>query len=358
LAATALAAPKWHELSNTNYGFEDFVHEFGLQTSNETEEYWVRKEIFEHNVERIMEHNRNPTKSWKLGVNKFAASTEAEMQKMMGYNKPQGFFNVAQQSNALPSKPVNVSALPDRVDWREKGAVTPVKDQGGCGSCWTFAAAETIESHYFLKTGKLVELSEQQIASCTSNPKHCGGTGGCAGGTAQVAYDSIVAMGGIESQWTNPYISYQGNDQPCTFNKARAAVQLSKYVQLPNNEYEPLMEAVANVGPIAISVDASAWSFYESGIFDGCNQTTPDVDHAVQLVGYGSENGQDYWLVRNSWSPNWGENGYIRLRRSTALRCGTDVTPEHGSGCDGGPKTVQACGTCSILFDSCYPVIA
>jgi len=203
-----------------------------------------------------------------------------------------------------------------------------------------------------------MELSEQQIASCTSNPKHCGGSGGCGGGTAQVAYDSIVQMGGIETEWTNPYISYEGKDFNCTFHKSRAAVRISGYTQLAHNEYAPLMEAVATKGPIAISVDASAWSFYESGIFDGCNQATPDVDHAVQLVGYGTENGQDYWLVRNSWSPNWGEGGYIRLARSSALRCGTDVTPEHGSGCDGGPSTVQTCGTCSILFDSVYPNIA
>jgi len=290
-----------------------------------------------------------------LGINKFAAHTDKEMKKMMGYSKSQAY---SMRQTVAYNKVVDLKALPDRVDWREKGAVSPVKDQGGCGSCWTFAAAENVESHFFLKTGKMMELSEQQIASCTKNPKHCGGTGGCAGGTAQVAYTSIIEMGGLQSEWTAPYTSYSGKDFPCTFDKSEAAVQLEKYVQLPNNEYAPLMDAIANVGPMAISVDASSWSLYESGVFDGCNQTTPDVDHAVQLVGYGTDNGQDYWLVRNSWSPMWGEDGYIRIRRTSTPRCGTDVTPEHGSGCDGGPKTVEVCGTCAILSDTCYPVIA
>jgi len=343
-------------LHGSNYGFEEFNNEF-LKLSNSTEEYWMRSEIFAHNVERIMEHNRNPSASWKMGINKFVAYTEVEMKKMRGYSKAQARATHAFTAPAY-NKVVDLAALPASVDWRKKGAVSPVKDQGGCGSCWTFAAAETAESHYFLKTGKMAILSPQQIASCTSNPKHCGGTGGCAGGTAQVAYQSIMDMGGLQSEKADPYISGGGEDYPCKFSKSDVVAKISSFVQLPHNEYAPMMDAIANVGPLAISVDASAWSFYESGIFNGCNQTTPDVDHAVQLVGYGTDAGQDYWLVRNSWSDGWGEEGYIRLLRKSTPTCGTDVTPEHGSGCDGGPKTVQACGTCAILFDTCYPVIA
>jgi cathepsin L len=256
------------------------------------------------------------------------------------------------------NKIVDVKALPAAVDWRKKGAMTPVKDQGGCGSCYAHAAVEVIESLSFLKTGKLVQLSTQQASSCTDNPHHCGGTGGCAGGTAQVVYESITTRGGIETSADYPYKSGSGSDFQCKFEKSKAAVQLNNYTQLPHNEYEPLLDAVATVGPIAISVDASAWSFYESGVFDGCDQSSPDVDHAVVLAGYGTDAGQDYWIVRNSWGPSWGEEGYIRLARSATPKCGTDSTPEHGSGCDGGPKTVQACGQCSILFDSCYPIIA
>jgi len=118
------------------------------------------------------------------------------------------------------------------------------------------------------------------------------------------------------------------------------------------------MNAVAQTGPIAVSVDASAWSAYHSGIFDGCNQKKPDIDHAVTLVGYGVDNGQSYWLIRNSWSASWGENGYIRLARSSSeeQKCGTDTTPCNGSACAGTCDTpVNVCGTCGVLYDSSYP---
>jgi len=239
-----------------------------------------------------------------------------------------------------------------------QGVVTAVKDQGDCGSCWTFATAETIESHYAIAKGPLWDLSEQQILDCTSNPDQCGGTGGCSGGTVEVAMASIIKDGGIASEWTYPYLSYTGTNFPtCGLNNTSPAVQISNYVVLPSNEYLPLMTAVATVGPIAISVDASSWQFYSTGVYNGCNQTNPDLDHAVQLVGYGTETGGDYWLVRNSWSPAWGENGYIKLFRTSTVQCGTDTKPGDGDGCDGGPASVTVCGTCGILFDTVYPVI-
>jgi len=233
--------------------------------------------------------------------------------------------------------------------------VSPVKDQGQCGSCWSFAAAETIESMWAVQTGKLVELSEQNILDCTPNPHHCGGTGGCGGATAELGFDMVSKKGGISSEWVYPYTSYGGRDFTCQ-SKAHF-VKVASYVQLPSNKQDALLQAVATLGPIAISVDASAWSFYDSGVFDGCNQTQPDIDHAVQLVGYGTDpNLGDYWLVRNSWSPNWGEKGYIRVKRETTPRCGIDITPSDGSGCDDGPPTITVCGTCGILFDSSYVV--
>jgi len=106
-------------------------------------------------------------------------------------------------------------------------------------------------------------------------------------------------------------------------------------------------------------VDASAWGEYETGVFDGCNATNPDIDHVVQLVGYGTDDVYgDYWLVRNSWSPKWGELGYIRIARSSNVTCGVDLRPQDGTGCNGGPSTVSVCGECAILYDVSYPVIA
>ena len=117
------------------------------------------------------------------------------------------------------------------------------------------------------------------------------------------------------------------------------------------------MNAVATIGPMAISVDASTWHAYSSGIYNGCNQVNPEIDHAVVLVGYGSENGQNYWLVRNSWSASWGEAGYIKLHRGDDEQntCGLDIKPLDGSACAGQTDPVWVCGTCGILYDTAYP---
>jgi len=241
--------------------------------------------------------------------------------------------------------------------------VSAVKDQGMCGSCWTFGTAETVEAHWALKTGELTDLSEQQILDCTPNPNQCGGTGGCGGGTAELAMAQIIMSGGLTTEWLYPYQSYFGAAFQCQLNSTKNSrppfAKLKGYVKIPPNKYEPLMTTVAEKGPIAVSVDASSWSAYEEGVFNGCNQTNPDIDHSVQLVGYGHDEklGKDFWLVRNSWSPAWGEDGYIRLNRSPNEGCGIDLTPSDGTGCKNGPPTATVCGTCGIWYDSCYPLL-
>ncbi len=176
-----------------------------------------------------------------------------------------------------------------------------------------------------------------------------------------MAYSQIMQIGGLQTEWTYPYISYFGEAGSCHANTSSFALaKLKNYVVLPSNSYEPLLKAVANIGPIAISVEASHWSDYETGVFDGCNQTNPDIDHEVQLIGYGTDPQLgDYWLVRNSWATIWGENGYIRVRRTSdeQNRCGLDITPSDGTGCKNGPPSVTVCGTCGILYDSVYPIV-
>jgi len=242
--------------------------------------------------------------------------------------------------------------------------VSPVKDQGQCGSCWAFATAECLESYWAMKTNELSVLSEQQILDCTPNTDDCGGTGGCGGGTSELAYARLASnkIGGLSSEWTYPYKSYFGKNFQCSFNQSNTppVAQVRGFMKLPTNQYQPLVDQVANGGPVIISVDASAWATYESGVFDGCNQTNPDIDHAVVLEGYGTDSALgDYYLVRNSWSPHWGEKGYIRLRRTSAesTRCGTDLNPKDGTGCNDGPPTQFVCGTCAILFDTSFPLV-
>jgi cathepsin L len=156
------------------------------------------------------------------------------------------------------------------------------------------------------------------------------------------------------------YSGYGGSNGKCTTPPGSVKAAIGGYVKLAENNYTALMNAIATVGPIAISVDAN-WGSYAGGVFAGCDPTNNvDIDHAVVLVGYGEDNGQKYWLVRNSWSPSWGEKGYIRIARSDSddTNCATDSTPQDGNACTGETAPVKVCGTCGILYDSSYPTDA
>jgi len=320
------------------------------------EEKNARRIIFQSKLEEVMLHNNDPSQTYKMGINHLSDRSTEEFNKLLGYKRTSKSQNVPKLAHTMSKKP-----LANFVDWRQKNVVSPVKDQGMCGSCWTFGTAETIESFNAIKNGRLEELSEQQILDCTPNPNQCGGTGGCGGGTPELAYAQIIKDGGLASQWTYPYISYWGKDFTCQLNvsSVKPTAKITGYTALPTNKYEPVLDALANQGPLAINVDASSWGSYETGVFSGCNTTEIVIDHVVQLVGYGTdEKNGEYWLVRNSWSPNWGEDGYIRILRSSTTQCGKDHSPSEGTGCNGGPSVIDVCGMCGILFDVSYPNMA
>jgi len=344
---------RWSDLHG--YTFEDYRVEYRKNYEN-ANEVQLRREIFNEKLDEIRSHNADTTKSWKRGVNAFTDRTPEEFRQVLGLKKSLLYSTKQSQRNYKPSK-IDLSILPETVDWRTQGVITDVKDQGECGSCWTFGTAETFESYWALETGELADMSEQQILDCTANPNQCGGTGGCQGGTPELAYAQIAEMGGLSSEWTYPYISYFGESQQCRSNATFMPIAtLGNWTVLPSNEYEPVMQHLATTGPLAVNVDASAWQDYEEGVFGGCNQTNPDIDHVVQLVGYGTDpEFGDYWLVRNSWNPSWGEVGYIRLARQSKLVCGVDINPSDGTGCKNGPKTVVVCGECAILYDTSFP---
>jgi len=361
-ASVALARPRWNELDS--YTFEQYELDFSKRYMDATERE-ARRTVFLQRLEEIRAHNANLAKTWREGVNHLTDRTEEELKQMRGYLRAWGYASRDSMDGGSVTSPYAVRSRrdnPPSVDWREKNIVSAVKDQGQCGSCWSFATAETIESHWAMLTGQLAVLSEQSILSCAKNPLNCGGTGGCSGGTAEVGFRTIMELQGVPSEWTYPYTSYWGSDSQCGFDavKTPGAANVTGYTKLPTNQYEPLMDAIASQGPIAISVDASAWSKYESGVFDGCDQENPVIDHAVQLVGYGDDNtAGPYWLVRNSWAPTWGENGYIRLKRHTSnAPCGVDTVPLDGTGCEGGPANVTVCGTCGILYDNSFPKVS
>jgi len=352
-ACSAASPPRWHELHG--YTFEKFIADFN-KSYGEKETVW-RRALFQRELMEVVRHNKMAEATWRAGINKFSDWTEGEKKALRGYNAAAG---QAARGGAVAElvQSIKNPQRPASVDWRKASPpiLTSVKDQGGCGSCWTFAAAETIESAWALQTGDLQDLSEQQIASCAKNPRHCGGTGGCEGGTAQIAYQHVIDAGGIASEWVYPYSSYDGQDHTCAMPK-RFAASLSGFVNVKSNNEDALMDAVAK-GPVAVSVDANAWPRYESGIFTGCNDTDPDIDHAVVAVGYGldDESGQEYWIIRNSWSPSWGEKGYIRLQKGSGT-CAWDTKPQDGSGCEGGPPRVYTCGACAVLYDTTYPIV-
>jgi len=298
-------------------------------------------------------------KPGKKGVNHFTDRTDEEFEYRLGVKKGLLYKHHAESMEVeVPPILTSREALPVSVDWREKGIITSIKDQGECGSCWAFATAELTESYWAMATGRLNDLSIQQITDCTPNPLHCGGTGGCGGATAELGWAQIVKMGGLSAEWTYPYTSYFGSDFTCNQKFMMPVAKVAKFVNLPENEQLPVLNYLASYGPLSISVDASTWAHYETGVFNACNQTNPDLDHAVMLVGYGTDAQYgDFWIVRNSWSPQWGEEGYIRLHRQNPVTCGTDLNPSDGDGCSGGPPTVTVCGTCGILYDTLYPVV-
>jgi len=359
LVAVAIAfskKPTWRELEK--YSFDDYVSDFGIKLENGSSEWQMRKAIFIQEVARVKAHNAKKL-SWKEGVNKFSALTAAEKKAYFGRSKGAKKNHVPKTRQESPKFNRRLSDLPTDVDWRNAGIVSPVKDQGYCGSCWAFASTAVIESAVAKSTGLLYDLSVQQMTVCAPNPDSCGGTGGCQGSTAELAFDYVATAGGLVEEYQYGYANYYGGaGNTCTVPSSSPFGLISGYVQLPTNNYTALINAVATVGPIAISVDASSWGAYESGIFDGCNQKNPDIDHAVVLVGYGTDAGQSYYLVRNSWSPSWGEKGYIRVARKESEDevCGIDTTPQDGVACAGDNTPEKVCGTCGIIFDTAYPV--
>jgi len=348
-------------------GFDQYLKVY--RKSYSASEHAARQDLFEARHAEVEELNARPGASWTAGINALSDLSEIELQQFRGYNKAlreagSGGSEGKSHGGGFLMQAAAVVELPQRLDWREHypSVVTPVKTQGSCGSCWAFSAAESIESHVALATGKLLSLSPQQLTSCTPNPDQCGGGGGCSGATAQLAFNYTIHAG-LSEIWQWAYESgTTGQSGECQEAPGLTVARITGFAQLPRNQPRALLEAVATVGPVSVIADASKWYLYDQGVFDHCNNTHPNLNHAVQLVGYGASAGTKYWLLRNSWGTMWGEDGYMRLRRHAGFDahdpepCGEDVTPESGFGCEGGPSSVEACGECGILADSAHPL--
>ena len=292
------------------------------EKSYEAKEELIRKQIFQKNLQKIEAHNRLHRKgkvSFSMAVNKFADLHAKEFaSKFKGLRQEPRLLG--RTRNTAPVFRFNNSqALPDHVDWREKGVVTPVKNQEQCGSCWAFSTTGSLEGQHAIKTGNLVSLSEQNLVDCDDIDS------GCGGGLMRNAFSWIKQNGGLDTESSYPY---QAEDENCRFNKATVGATDSGYVVVKNRDESALKAAVATVGPIAIGIDASSdeFQFYASGVYVDNECSSTFLDHGVLAVGYGTtSDGKDYWIVKNSWGADWGAEGYILMARNRNNQCGVST---------------------------------
>ncbi|XP_038973857.1 senescence-specific cysteine protease SAG39-like [Phoenix dactylifera] len=278
-----------------------------------------RFQIFKANVDYIESTNQAGHRKYKLNINQFADLTTEEFRASHTGFKPKPMRATGQNFGYA-----NVTDVPPSVDWRSKGAVTPVKDQGQCGCCWAFSAVAATEGIAQISTGKLTSLSEQQLVDCDKK------NGGCDGGIMDDAFKFIISNKGITTEANYPYMAKDGT---CDTNKSSSvAATISGYEDVPRNSESSLLQAVAKQ-PVSVAIEGSGkdFQFYSGGVFMGNCGT--DLDHAVTVVGYGkATDGTKYWLLKNSWGTTWGENGYMRLLRDIDAAeglCGIAMQPSY-----------------------------
>eukprot|EP00742_Colponemidia_sp_Colp-10_P002891 GILJ01003086.1.p1 GENE.GILJ01003086.1~~GILJ01003086.1.p1 ORF type:complete len:371 (+),score=60.00 GILJ01003086.1:172-1284(+) len=296
--------------------FEDWkqVHR---KTYTDEDEHSERYEIFKANVDYIERHN-SEGHDFELALNSFADMSRQEFQlTYLGYRP-----DLKQTAAKHVHEDDDITALPSQVDWRGK-AVSKVKNQARCGSCWTFAATGALEGLAAIQSGKVQSFSEQQLIDCVAPS----GKEGCNGGFTDDAF-KYVEKKGISLETEYPY---SAKDGACR-KDIHSVFSVTGFVDVKPKNEDALAVAVSKQ-PVAVAIEAdkSAFQFYKSGVFNGSCGTK--LDHAVLLVGYGEEDGKAYWLVKNSWGPEWGDGGYIKLARHLggkgAGQCGIALSPSY-----------------------------
>jgi len=307
-----------------NLPIEDLFQQFVANEKvifNNPEEQRFRVKLFSENLDWVRHLNEISKGKTTFGINKYALMSREEFkQKMLTLRAPV-------RDPAVPVAPLYtkevIDNIPDEIDWRTNGAVTAVKDQGQCGSCWSFSTTGNIEGQWFLAGHQLVSLSEQNLVDCDHVCFQGECDAGCDGGMMENAYQYIIKNGGIDTEESYPY---QAEDNSCSFNKDTIGATISNYTMLSTDENQMAAYLVQH-GPLSVAVAADVWQFYIGGVLTALCGTS--LDHGVLIVGYGSEIdiiGQKvaYWTIKNSWGADWGESGYIYIERGNG-ECGVNL---------------------------------
>ncbi|XP_030320892.1 cathepsin K [Calypte anna] len=275
----------------------------------------VRRMIWEKNLKYITKHNLEHARglhTFQVAMNHLGDMTSEEVVRTMtGLRVPPGH----QRPNGTLFVPNWAERVPAAVDWRKKGYVTPVKNQGQCGSCWAFSSVGALEGQLKKKTGQLLSLSPQNLVDCVATNE------GCGGGFMTNAFAYVHQNRGIDSEDSYPYI---GQDERCMYKPSGKAAKCRGYREIPPGNEKALKRAVARIGPISVGIDASlpSFQFYSRGVYydESCN--AENINHAVLAVGYGSQKGTKHWIIKNSWGEEWGSKGYVLLARNMNNACG------------------------------------
>jgi len=394
--------------------FTAFIEQYGRSYIKGTQEFEERQALFDTRASAVQSHNDRSDRLWTAAINHLSDWNDGELKTLRGWKgrRYASATNGGEKHSLLEAN--KTMDLPEDHSWSKLRATKMQWDQGPCGSCWAVATVSVLQAHseiYRPDTDR--QFAVQELVNCVENPDHCGGEGGCRGATVEMAMDYIM-HNGLSTPKQTPY---RAEDGKCRAKAGKSSLTQSKvgehvllqigtkamerftavevfeetskgiikgtgkelgavgvrygekfgsaaqgfgmfgWERLAENAYEPLLRAVAERGPVAISASASGWFSYSKGIFNSCEKDVV-VDHAVTLIGYGKSSEAKYWTIKNSWGPTWGEGGFIRVLRQEdagTAQCGTDTKPEVGTGCDGGPSSVKVCGMCGILYDSVVP---
>jgi len=375
--------------------FPEFVAQHRRAYLPGSDEYTMRKGIYEALADRVHKVNSDPSRLWTAGLSKLADRTKDELSALRGYNRHlRASFAAGSNDLGMASSEAALVEfgtpqllkqgrveVPQDLNWGDKlVSLAKARDQGGCGSCWAFAAGNVLRAQSEIHTSER-DFSVQELVSCVPNPEHCGGSGGCTGATVELAMDYVLRHGSL----TEEQMPYTGMDERCPVDRhaevhaqmlaeskggERENIYRNKgedygmvgWMRLPENRILPMKQALVTHGPLGVALMVSdLFQLYINGILPACDQDAV-INHAVTLVGFGVDDATStkFWRIQNSWGSDWGEGGFLRLVRldddAEESHCGWDSQPEVGNGCDGGPERVWVCGACGILNDVVSPI--